>query len=273
MCDFELGLRRAIKTSFEGCSLQGCYFHYCKAIWNRIKKLNLFKKNLRINTMILAFIIKAYPFIQNNRRDDYCSKIDNFCTSLKGNYIKFNKYFVKYWKNAQIFNFTDLDNDTIRNRTNNICESFHSKLNYEICHFHSKISFLIEHLKKITKKYYEDYIKLIISNSNNKKSNEENYISSDIIKFMKKFVCTHKENINIDALNQYIVSEKNNFSDLMISILNVVGSFDYDILDGLKDLFDQFVDNNSINDYIEEEKVSSGEDKENENKKKLRRYL
>ena len=59
--------------------------------------------------------------------------------------------------------------------------------------------------------YYEEYISLIISNSNIKKLNNENYISSDIIKFMKKFVCKHKENINIDALNQYIVSEKNNF--------------------------------------------------------------
>ena len=86
------------------------------------------------------------------------------------------------------FLISQMDNNTIRNRTNNICESFQRKLNYEICHFHPKISFLIEHLKKITKKYYEDYIKLIISNSNNKKLNEENYISSDIIKFMKKYI-------------------------------------------------------------------------------------
>ena len=277
MCDFELGLRRAIKNSFEDCSLQGCYFHYCKAIWNKIKKLHLFKKKLRIHMMFLSFTIKAYPFIQDGKREDYCAKIESFCTSLKGNYVKFNEYFVKYWKKANIFNFTELNNNTIRNRTNNICESFHRKLNYEISHFHPKISFLIAHLKKITKKYYEDYINLIISNSNIKKSNEENYISSDIIKFMKKFIYTHKENINIDSLNQYIVSEKNNFSELMISILNILGPFDYDIIDNLKDLFNEFLDNESRNDdnlnnnNIEEEKESSSDEKELENKKTVKK--
>ena len=82
--------------------------------------------------MIQAFIIKAYPFIQNDKREEYCSKIESYYTSLKDDYAKFNKYFVQYWKNSKNFNFTELDNNTIRNRTNNICESFHGKLNYEI---------------------------------------------------------------------------------------------------------------------------------------------
>ena len=45
MCDFEIPLRRAIKNSFKNSILEGCYFHYCKAIWKKIKKLSLFKKN------------------------------------------------------------------------------------------------------------------------------------------------------------------------------------------------------------------------------------
>ena len=44
MSDFEIGLRRAMKNNFDLCLLEGCYFHYCKAIWKIIKKLNLFKK-------------------------------------------------------------------------------------------------------------------------------------------------------------------------------------------------------------------------------------
>ena len=43
MSDFEIGLRRAIKNKFEDCLLDGCYFHFCKAIWKKIKKLNLSK--------------------------------------------------------------------------------------------------------------------------------------------------------------------------------------------------------------------------------------
>lgn len=38
MTDFELSLRKSIKKNFEFCLLNGCYFHYCKAIWKKIKK-------------------------------------------------------------------------------------------------------------------------------------------------------------------------------------------------------------------------------------------
>ena len=62
MSDFELSLRKAIKNNFTGYHLQGCYFYYCKSIWNKIKKLNLFKKKYRLNTLILSFIFKANPF-------------------------------------------------------------------------------------------------------------------------------------------------------------------------------------------------------------------
>jgi hypothetical protein len=48
MSDLELGMRKAIKASFELCKLQVCYFHFCKAIWNKIKKLHLFKKAYRV---------------------------------------------------------------------------------------------------------------------------------------------------------------------------------------------------------------------------------
>ena len=48
MSDFELPLRKAIKNNFENYLLDGCYFHYAKPIWKKIKKLKLFKKNLDI---------------------------------------------------------------------------------------------------------------------------------------------------------------------------------------------------------------------------------
>ena len=115
----------------------GCFFHYCKAIWKKIKSLHLFKKENKINTLVLAFILKAYPFIKEHRREEYCKKKD-FYESLKGNYIKLKNYFDKYWKNTEIFNFTELDNNEIINRTNNIVESFHPKLNHQVSHFHQK---------------------------------------------------------------------------------------------------------------------------------------
>lgn len=115
MADFELGLRGAIKKVFDAVSLAGYYFHFCKSIWSKIKKLNLFKKTLSVNTMVLAFIIKAYPFIKEKNRENYCKKIEDFCFNLKGNYIKLYNYFYKYWRNNRLFNFTSL-NDKLKEK-------------------------------------------------------------------------------------------------------------------------------------------------------------
>ena len=158
MSDFEIGLRRAIKKKFEYCLLDGCYFHYCKAIWKKIKKLQLFKKTLIYDTIIIFFVMKVYPFIKEEKREQYNEKIEIYCNNLGGNYIKLCKYFVKYWKECELFNFTNVNNQIIENRTNNICESFHHKLNKKISHYHPKMSFLVNALKNITKEYYEDYI-------------------------------------------------------------------------------------------------------------------
>ena len=92
MSDFEIGLRNAIKNNFESCLLDGCYFHYCKAIWKKIKKLNLFKKDLRFNTIIISFIMKSYPFIKEGKREIYFQKIKSFTNSLGGNYLKLTEY-------------------------------------------------------------------------------------------------------------------------------------------------------------------------------------
>ena len=88
--------------------------------------------------MILAFVLKSYPFIKENKRDEYCNMIDAYCNSL----LKLNKYFNKYWRKCELFNFTKLDNDKIKIRTNNVIESFHRKINHEIEHYHPKTYFL-----------------------------------------------------------------------------------------------------------------------------------
>ena len=67
MCDFELGLRKSIKKVFEGGLLQSC-FHFCKSIWTEIKKMHLFKKEMRNNTLIIAFLMKIYPFVFEKKK-------------------------------------------------------------------------------------------------------------------------------------------------------------------------------------------------------------
>ena len=44
MTDFEHPLRKVIKEIYLDCYLEGCYFHYSKAIWNKAKKIGLVNK-------------------------------------------------------------------------------------------------------------------------------------------------------------------------------------------------------------------------------------
>ena len=49
MCDFEDALRNAIKNVFPTASLSGCYFHFTKALWKKISKLDSEKRNFETN--------------------------------------------------------------------------------------------------------------------------------------------------------------------------------------------------------------------------------
>lgn len=233
----------------------GAFSTFAEQIGKTIKKLNLFKKTLRKKTMILSFVLKSYPFIKENKRDEHCNMIDAYCKSLNGNYLKLNKYFNKYWRKYELFNFTKLDNDKIKISTNNVIGSFHRKLNHEIEHYHPKTSFLIEELKRITKSYYKEYINNLSEIC--KSENEINYLADDIVNFIKNFITINKENFHIDSLVQYLNKDTNNFTNLMISILKIVGDFKDDIYDDIKNIF---IDKNII-----EENENRSEDSGDEN--------
>ena len=235
MTDFELSLRKSVKNNFEFCLLNGCYFHYCKSIWKKIKKLNLFKKNFRMNTLLVAFVMKAYPYIKDAKKEEYCNKILKYCENLGGNYVKLQKYFFKYWKNCEIFNFSNINDNTIKNRTNNICESFHNKINHKVGHYHPKLSYLVNQLKIITKEYYDKYIDNLSEIKNEKI--KENFIANDIYEFIKKFVDKHNEIFNLDNLIQYLKEDSDNFYKLNISLLENVGDLDDNIIENLKFVF------------------------------------
>lgn len=38
MCDFEIALQNSIKENFSNSVVDGCYFHYVKILWDKIKK-------------------------------------------------------------------------------------------------------------------------------------------------------------------------------------------------------------------------------------------
>ena len=178
--------------------------------------------------------MKVYPYIKDQKRIKYYEKIEKYWNTLDGNYIKLNQYFNKYWKNCELFNFTKSSDKIIENRTNNICESFHHKLNKKISHYHPKISFLVQDLKNITKEYYDDYIKAL---SSIKKKEKPNYIAKDIFDFVKKFVKIINEEFDLDSFIQNISNDGENFYNLIIEIMEKISDTNENVMESLKKIF------------------------------------
>ena len=93
----------------------------------------------------------------------------------------------------------------------------------------------------------------------NNEIEEVNYISNDIIKFIKHFIDKHNENLDIESLNQYIKTEADNFSELMESILDVVTQFSINVLDNIKSLF---VEKNILNINKENKDIINSDEEE-----------
>lgn len=132
MSDFERSLLNAIKEEFSSSKIQGCFFHFVKALWQKSKKLDLTKSKHIKTTKILVFASKLYPLILDDNKNTYINNLYEYANSLGGEYNNFVKYFKKNWENSNFLNFDHLTTGEIINRNNNYCESFHNKLNNSI---------------------------------------------------------------------------------------------------------------------------------------------
>ena len=84
---------------------------------------------------------------------------------------------------SKFLNFDLLSNGEISNRTNNIVESFHHKLNAHIESPHQRISILIGKLKLFSIDYYRAYVGKMFEKKNEKLSKQNIY--NDIFNFIK----------------------------------------------------------------------------------------
>ena len=127
-------------------------------------------------------------------------------------------------------------------------------MKHQVPYFHPKCSYLVEELKKISKEYYDNYITNIKLSWVNNNNIEYNYLSNDIINFIKKFIVSYKENIDIDNLNQYLKQDTENFYKLTLNILDFICLFDDNINDNLKNIF---IENNLLEDNKNKEKENN----------------
>jgi hypothetical protein len=123
MCDFEEGLRNALKMLFPKAEINGCYFHFVKNLWKKASDLGLRKKPSVTMTGVIIALFCILIHIPRQFRGSYFSYIRKICKN-EGEYEDLLNYMEKNWIKEELFS---LDTKDIH-RTNNICESFHSTL-------------------------------------------------------------------------------------------------------------------------------------------------
>ena len=69
--DFELASRKALETIFASNITTGCWFHFTKAIYEKIQKIGLSKLYKTNQAFKKGFEKKAFP-IPSRRRDSFC---------------------------------------------------------------------------------------------------------------------------------------------------------------------------------------------------------
>ena len=154
MCDYELGLRTAITIYFPYVTLSGCYFHFSNAVrknWcekHKIEYMRVIHDNdvtRYTDTKILARRLVGLAFVPlANIQESFDTIVTNLPEDLFQKHVDEVQYFQKTWVGGNVAGRTTAaryppPNWNVRqrtldknNRTNNHCESFHSKLKYFI---------------------------------------------------------------------------------------------------------------------------------------------
>ena len=160
--------------------------------------------------------MKVYPFNKNDRRKNCCEQIKVYCDNLGGNYPKINDYFIKYWKECSLFNFTNTSNEIIINRTNNICETFHSKINRQNLHkdgenFYHLIISILENVVDSDYNIIESIKPIFVKNNIMKYNDNE-----PILEVIEEDEEDNEDNNDSDIKNKNINNKNNDKFDLVI---------------------------------------------------------
>ena len=176
-------------------------------------------------------------------------KIEDFIKDFDIGYKKLLSYFRKNWYNNKYFKFSEISDEEIIKRTNNICESFHRYLNNNIPHYHPKIGYLIIKLKEYIfntfKSYRESLLKKININI------EKIDISSEIFKFITKYKDIFGDNFDLKKFVDNFIIYKDDLSNLFKLFLDTVYDESDDFFDNIYEI-ESNLDNSTDNENIED---------------------
>ena len=239
MIDFEKGLQNALKINFPNCKVGGCFFHFVKLLWTKVKSLGLCNKsNLKL-TKIIVFILKLIPFTDIDNKSFIFKKVEEYMSLQNDNYKKLISYYKKNWLENNYINYCEITNDEYYNRTNNYIESFHSYMNNTLDCFHPKISYLIHKYKEYLIKIYEKIKNCFVNKIEIK--HEKFSIINDILTFITNYNKKYRTNIDINIIIQ---SEEEDFN-IIIKVCDYMLDLFLDIYENDLDL-EEKNDNNSL---------------------------
>ena len=137
MSDFEINIRLAFTAHFKNINPKGCYFHFSKSIWSRVKKAGLQRfysiksKDTKFGSFIRSII--GLPFVKIEDLDRALANIIKLSHQLTNTRCKkfaddLILYLKSYWIQGSFS--PELWNMFLHKgaRTNNICEGYNNKL-------------------------------------------------------------------------------------------------------------------------------------------------
>lgn len=156
LCDFEIGLFKAVKNTFPETKVIGCFFHLGQILWRKIQELRLTEvyrasevTRLQCKMIIaLAFVpIRDVQFSFEIIAEDFAEELQPLLIYWEKNYI--GRRLLNIPPRFPIENWNLFDR-TLQNlpRTNNSVEAWHNSFKTSVACHHPAVNKLIDHLKK-----------------------------------------------------------------------------------------------------------------------------
>lgn len=105
MTDYEDGMRLAIRKRWGTVVIRGCWFHYCRAIWKKTRKLGMTKVlKQNSNAKVVLKSLMALALLPADRIEEGFRVIKTFANRkrLSQKLQKLFIYFEGYWLNSQV---------------------------------------------------------------------------------------------------------------------------------------------------------------------------
>lgn len=179
--DFEQAAFNAISRIWPNAIVKGCFFHFGQAIWRRVNHLGLatlFNTNQQFRRCVelitsLALIPRhdieiGWAFIRD-QISNYSWQVDELLDYVENTWLSDNSsiFHREIWSHY----------GTIRGRTNNAVEGFHSKINRHINKSQINIYEILQTIKDIQQENACELIRLIGGGRN--KSRKRAYVAQD----------------------------------------------------------------------------------------------